>query len=153
MRPAHSSLNLVCKIAGSYAIAVLTAGISIGLFSALMLIIQPSGEKSWLATLLGPILLFLVYGVVSAMMIALYTFAPFVLVICSLRFFNRVGWFSHALAGSFVGAVAMSLALRRVPEPVYMWLMPVPGFIVGTVYWAVFRRLSKEPGSPQETIK
>ena len=153
MRPAQSGLNLVGRIAGSYAIAVLAAGISIGLFFALMLIIQPLGDRGWPAILLGPIFLFLVYGAVSAMMIALYAFAPFVLAICSLRFFNRVGWFSHALAGGFVGAVAMSLALRRVPEPGYIWLMPVPGFIVGTVYWAAFRRLSKEPGPPQETVK
>ena len=152
MRPTQPWVGLVRRIACSYAIAVLAAGICVGLFLALMMAIQPLGERSWPAILLGPIFLFLLYGGMFAIMIAIYAFAPFVLAICALRFFNRVDWFSHALAGSLVGVVAIGLALLRVPDPGYIWLMPAPGFILGIFYWAAFRYLSNEPVRPQETM-
>jgi len=152
VKPTQPWVSLVGRIACSYAIAVLAAGISIGLFLALMMVIQPLGDRGWPAILLGPIFLFLLYGGMFAIMIAIYAFAPFVLAICALRFFNRVDWFSHALAGSLVGVVAIGLVLRRVPDPGYILLMPVPGFVLGIIYWATFRDLSNESVRPQETM-
>lgn len=152
MKPTQPWVKLVGRIAGSYAIAVLAAGASFGLFLTLLVMFQSWGDMGWVAVLLGPLLAFLTYGGTLALMMAIYALVPFVLAISALRFFNLGGWISHALAGSIVGMIAVILAIRRLPDPDGLWLMPIPGVIVGIVYWAAFRYVSKEPLRSQETI-